>query len=237
MNSYMQVKFESARELKDKIMVLCLQQCNSPTEKNLLRIGSLLGDFANNLRATLNYTTVNYAQTRIQPLLPKKDYDKLKRFIDFPWAENKGQFDSKAIIPIIRNNDATVYQFLEKAQPYHEGNEWLKYLMQISNTDKHVIINEVRAPQAADMVLINRDNTTHRAPTFFGDKLLIMHGDHPHFYSLPYYYYPYGAFAIMGERWILFLTLIGDVPLGLTRFLESAPDHVQKLVKDFTALF
>ena len=59
-----QVKLESADEIKQKMMLLCLKQCKSPDNRNLLRIGSLLGDFANNLRSALNYTMRHFVETR-----------------------------------------------------------------------------------------------------------------------------------------------------------------------------
>jgi hypothetical protein len=230
------VKFDSADEVKEKIMSLCLKQCESQDRRNLLRIGSALGDFANNLRSSLNYTMQHYADSKIKPVMTVSEYKNLKRHLDFPWSNSKTEFDTKSIIIYIRNHDNAIYQLLEQIQPYHSDNEWLRYLMQISNRDKHEVINEIGAPGFEDMAFLNHDGTTHDKPGFFGDKLLVTSDKRAQVHLLPCYYYPYGAFASKEHRWILFFIMIDQTKLGLTRFIENVPQKVERLVNGFNTL-
>jgi hypothetical protein len=233
------VKLESADEIKQKIMLLCLKQCKSPDNRNLLRIGSLLGDFANNLRSALNYTIRHFVETRLKPVISPKEYKALKRKQDFPWADSRKAFDNKIVVSHTRNQCKAIYDFLEKAQPYHLGNVWLRHLMMISNRDKHEIINEIRDPKALAVGFMNPDGTSHRNPGFFGpglDRILVKSATEPHVQLCPCYYRPYGAFAMKGGKWAFFFVSIDQLNLGVTRFIEIVPQNVKTLLDDFNTL-
>ena len=234
-----QVKLESADEIRQKIMLLCLKQCESPDNRNLLRIGSQLGNLANNLRSALNYTMRHFVETRLKPVLSPKEYKGLKRDQDFPRSDSRTAFDKKLIVSHTRNHCKVIYYFLEKAQPYHKENEWLRHLMRISNRDKHEKINEIRKPEATAVGFMNRDGTPHPDPSFFGpglDRILVKSDPEPHVHMCPCYYYPYRAFAVMGGKWAFFFISIDQSDLGLTRFIEIVPQNVKTLIDNFNSL-
>jgi hypothetical protein len=234
-----QVKLEGAHKIRCQIMALCLKQCESPNDRNLLRIGSYLGDFANNLRSALNYTMRHFVETRLKPVLSPSDYKAVRRRQDFPCADSKPDLDRKDVVAYTRNHCMAVYDFLEGVQPYHPGNEWLRHLMRISNRDKHEIINEIKEPIAATVGFMNPDGTPHHAPLFFGpglDRILVKSDPEPHVHLCPCYYYPFGGFAIKGGKWGFYLISIDGRQPGLTRFIERVPQSVKNLIDDFNAL-
>jgi hypothetical protein len=234
-----QVKLESAAEIRRQIMSLCLKQCESPNDRNLLKIGSYLGDFTNNLRSALNYTMRHFVEVRLKPALSRSEYKGLIRKRDFPWSDSRAAFDKRPVVSHTRSHCKAVYDFLERVQPYHQGNEWLRHLMRISNRDKHEIINEIREPRAAAVGFMNPDGTPHLGPSFFGsglDRILVKSDPEPHVHLCPCYYYPYGGFAVKGGKWAFFFISIDQLHLGLTRFIESVPQDAKNLIDDFNAL-
>jgi len=234
-----QVKLESADQIRQRTMKLCLKQCESPDDRNLLRIGAYLGDFANNLRSALNYTMRQFVEARLEPVLSRSEYKRIKRSQDFPWSDSRTSFDEKDIVVYTRNHCKAVYDFLEREQPYHQGNEWLRHLMRISNVDKHVIINEIREPRAVAVAFSNLDGTPHPGPGFFGpglDRILVKSEPEPHVRRCPCYYYPYDGFAIKGGKWAFFLISIDGLQLGLIRFIERIPRRIRDLIDDLNAL-
>lgn len=239
MQTPVRVKLENADEIGQRMMSLCFDQCESPDDRNLLKIGSYLGDFANNLRSALNYTMGQFAEASLRPVLSRSEYKDVRRRQDFPWSDSRVGFHKKAIVIHTRNHCKAVYDFLERAQPYHRGKEWLRHLMRISNRDKHEIINEIRGPEAIAVGFLNRDGTPHAAPGFFGpglDRILVRSDPEPHVHLCPCYYSPYGGFAVRGGRWAFFLISIDQLRLGLTRFIERVPQKVTSLIDDFNAL-
>jgi len=234
-----QVKLEEADKRRQEMMSLCLKQCESPDDCNLLTIGSYLGTFTNILRSALNYTMRHFVEMKLRPVLARSVYKNLRRNQDFPWSDSRTAFDKKLIVSHTRSHCRAVYDLLEGAQPYHQGNEWLRHLMRISNRDKHVIANEVREPKATAVGFMNADGTPHPSPGFFGprlDRILVKSGPEPLVHVCPCYYYPYGAFAVKGGKWAFFSIRIDQLNLGLTRFTESVPQNVKNLVDDFSAL-
>lgn len=239
MKSLAQVKLERADEIRQQIMSLCLKQCESPSDRNLLKIGSYLGDFTNNLRSALNYTMRQFVEARLKSVLSPGEYKALRNKQDFPWADSRADFDNKTLVDHTKSHSRAVYEFLESAQPYHQGNEWLRHLMRISNRDKHEVINEVKEPSPVAVSFMNPDGTPHPEPLFFGpgfDRILVISGKEPHVHLVPCYYAPFGGFAIRGRKWVFFLISIDQVQLGLTRFIEHVPLKVKNLIDDFNAV-
>lgn len=78
------VKIESAREINREILELCLSYVTSQEGKLLIKIGSRLGDFTNNLRSALNYVMKEFVQTKLEPQLSPSEFKKVKRNADFP---------------------------------------------------------------------------------------------------------------------------------------------------------
>jgi hypothetical protein len=232
-----QVKLESAHEIRQKMMLLCLKQCESPDDRYRLKIGSYLGDFTNNLRSALNYTMRHFAEARLKPVLRRNQYKAMNR--DFPWSSSRGAFDKKAVIEHTRCHYETVYDFLESVQPYHEGNEWLKHLMRISNKDKHVIINEIKTPKETAVSSMKPNGTPNPFAGFFGpgfDRILVIRESQPCVHQCPHYYHPFGAFAVKGGKWVFFFISIDQVNLGLLRFMERVTQNVETLTDDFVML-
>jgi len=239
MKNLAQVKLDNASEIGQRIMLLCLKQCESPNDRNLLKIGAHLGDFANNLRSALNYTMRHFVEVRLKPVLSHDEYKEVRKNQDFPWSDGRGDFDKKAVISHTKNHHKPVYDFLEGVQPYYQGNEWLRHLMRISNRDKHEIINEIKEPHAAVVGFMNPDGTPHPSPGFFGpglDRILVKSNDEPQVRILPCYYYPYGGFAVKGGKWAFFFICIDQAQLGLTRFIERVPQNAKNLIDNFNAL-
>jgi len=234
-----QVKLENADQIRQRIMQLCLKQCESSDDRNLLRIGAYLGDFANNLRSALNYTMRRFVEARLKPALSHREYKRIRRGQDFPWSDSRTRFDGMDIVSYTRNHFKPVYYFLERAQPYHPGNEWLRHLMRISNRDKHEIINEIKEPRAIAVASSNPDGTSQPGPAFFGpglDRILVKSKPKPHVHLCPCYYIPYAGFAIRGGKWAFFVILIDELQLSLTRFIERVPRRTKDLIDEFNAL-
>lgn len=235
------VKIESAIDLQSEIMKLCLKYCESPNEIVLTKIGSYLGDFTNNLRSALNYTMRNFAENKLYPAIKldilSNDYKRVTRNSDFPYADNINDFDSKPIVKYTKNYFQNIYMFLEQTQPYHQGNEWLKNLMRISNIDKHIEINTIQSQNANFVYGRYGDGTPIPRPAFTNDHLMVSVDRKIHVYSLPCYYFPFSGFALKGGTWLFFEIPLDENQLGLTRFIEYMPNNVKKLVHDFFTLF
>src|SRR5262245_5437630 len=116
---------------------LCYKHIEKPSETSQLEIGARLGDFSNNLRSALNYTTSYFSETKLKSVLTTAEYKKLERHRDFPYSNSQSGFNDKLIVKHVQAHFSSVYTVLEQAQPYHTGQAWLAHLMLLSNTDKH----------------------------------------------------------------------------------------------------
>jgi hypothetical protein len=234
-----QVKLERAEEIVKEIMQLCLEQCESPGKSNLERMGSLLGDLTNNLRAALNYAMRQFIETRLKPVLSRAEYQRTQMRCDFPWSDDRHSFDKKRVVKHTKDYCTDIYEFLEKTQPYHEGNEWLGHLMRISNQDKHVDIVETGNLESDTIFCMSPDGSQPHKPMFFGsgnDRLLAPTHPQPVVLLCPCYFPPYSAFALKGGKWTIFTIRTDRFMLGLVQFVEWVPQGVRILVEDFNAL-
>lgn len=153
-------------------------------------------------------------------------------------SSSQSEFDRKDVIRLAKAFCPNIYSFLEGVQPYQPGQAWLSYLMIMSNTDKHEVINEVVEPGGiVDVAGLHADGSMHRKPSFLGSSLVIASGSNVHLYQLPYYYEPYGMFALEGERWSLFLVSVSGIRVGLMPFINNTPGQVKRLTDHFMALF
>jgi hypothetical protein len=98
MKNLAEVKLENADEIGQRIMKLCLKQCELPNSRNLLKIGAYLGDFTNCLRSALNYTMRHFVEINLKPSLSPNEYKRIRGKQDFPWSDSRGEFDKKEII-------------------------------------------------------------------------------------------------------------------------------------------
>ena len=215
-----QTKLLNAKTRHDEIFSLCLNECRSPETKNLLQIGSLLGDYTNNLRSCLNYKVKMYVEKEIKDKLTPDLYSKIEKKIDFPWAKTKSNFDKLLFIKTIRKIDTNFYNLLVSTQPFHQGNKWLQFLMMISNNDKHISITKVERPIIS---AICASGNQQKNFMFFGKDqeyiLFITPDSNPVKYELPIFVNQLGLFAVRGGKWMLFWVLIDQVKLDLMHFL------------------
>ncbi len=240
MKSHATVKLESALEKKQQLMQLCFDYCNAPDDSILLRIGSCLGDFANNLRSALNYTLSEYVDSKLKAVLTQMEYKKIRGHHDFPCYETKQGFEKSEISLVTNKHDKSVYDFLEGVQPYHSGNELLRDLVNISNADKHEVIAEIESGLMNDVVAMRADGAMISKPGFFGpgiDRMMVVSNDEPHVFQLPHYFHPYGGFALEGGKWLFFFVPRNNPPhLGLTRFIEITPLRIMAIIDRLKAL-
>lgn len=232
MKRYSQVKVESAQEIERELIKCCLKYCHSPEQQLLLRLGSLLGNLTNDLRAALNYMMATISETKLKPILNPNDYKKLKRNLDFPCSKTKADFDNIQLVKALLANTPNIYTYLEHLQPYHANQEWLLYLIQISNKDKHEVINEVVSPEAQDIAAVTSSGEKVMKPQFMGNKLLISANGRPYAIALPNYFKGYGAFAMENHRWSIFLVTLEDIRLGLIPFSQQAISNIEKTIND-----
>lgn len=235
------MKIESANERSQQIHDLCLQYCSDPNENTLAKIAGYLGDFATNLRSALNYTMVDFRDRRLKSVISKKMYRSIKSKHDFPCYVSKDDFDScSEIIRLAKQHCLIVYDYLERLQPYHSGNEWLRDLLDISNTDKHEITVETKPEEMEQILSIGGDHTEIPKVLFFGDgfdKMLLLYKNEKSALPLPQYFSPYGGYAIKGGHWLYFLVPTSAnrfVPVA--RFTETIPQKVVTIIDGLTAL-
>jgi hypothetical protein len=227
------VKLEEATKTASRIRRLCLAEVEKPDAANLRRIGSNFGDFATQLRACLNYSMKRFTESQLRHLLNTKEYNYIQKHREFPCFSAKDRFDASPLISHIENNYRSVYDYLERLQPYHPVNEWLRVLADASNTDKHEDIIAVDSPTLVAIIATNQDGTTHKPPEFVGDGLLVTDTSQPHLHKLPFYYQRYHAFASKRHDWRMFFIKHGDQLVGLQRTIEDSPNYVREIVDGF----
>ena len=220
-------KAQRAIEISQDLFRLCLRHATSDDPKILVRAGSLLGDFANNLRSALNYTTAAIVEHELLPRLRARERKALKRNMDFPWANSPTEFKSRQIAKSSRKGLPGLYKLLHRLQPFNPGFEWLGHLMTLSNRDKHIVINTVEAPTASNFLVVLPDGSQRREPWFVGDKLVILTNDGPVAAALPHYYDPLKAFAAPRKTWSLYIVPMRErFSLDLVDFTRTTPPKV-----------
>lgn len=234
MPPYIRQSLEKVRrslEFADELFDLCLKHSSSQNPDLLLQAGSLVGDFANNLRSALNYTTKAILEREVIPHLSPSDRKKVNHNLDFPWASSPSDFDEKPISRVLKRTASPLYTRIWQFQPFHPGQEWLGDLMTLSNRDKHVVINTVLSPIASDLLAILPDGTQQRPPWILGDKLVIITKDGPAAVSLPAYYPPIKAFATTRGTWSLYvIPLFERFSLDLVDFTSTTPFRVMHVL-------
>lgn len=228
------VKIGNAGEILRRLERSCIRHLESPDSQDVLEIGALFGDLANNLRSGLNYVMRFFAEERLQPRLDANTYKKLDH--DFPYRHSRTEFDKIRIIRETQKFFPSIYGFLESVQPYHSGYEWVGQLMAISNDDKHVRINVVNVPRFGDISALQNGRPV-RKPMIAGNHLFVVHDDHvTRRHRLPCYFDPYRAYATQ-NGWKTFFLPVGDNQNKVViRFARSLRDSVVKLIGDFEKL-
>jgi hypothetical protein len=232
------LKAQRAIEISGELFDLCLAHASSEDPELLARVGSLLGDFANNLRSALNYTMRGVLAREVLPHLSESKRKKLNRKLDFPYAKTRAAFDGKPLPKVLKTTDQPLYKRLLRFQPFNPGSEWLGHLMILSNKDKHVILNEVRSPTATAFFALMPDGTPLKEPWFVGDKLVVFVGGEPRYADLPYYFDPLRAFATPRHTWSLYLIpMYLRFSLDLIDFTRTSPLKVVHILAAIEALY
>ncbi len=238
-NMMQEVKLECAKEIRDTIVCLCKEHCESLDQHTLFKISSYLGLFATDLRSALNYAYKNYLKNRLSPLVDKstKQVDKvilvaLIKRSDFPSCVNKNDEAIKALSNTNINPGRLLHLTKEYDPPAHalfekllteESWQWLLALS--SNIDKHETLIE-RKIQSYDPL-----GTTHN-PAF--DYIAAHHRPYydptSHFcYSTKYVLYSF-RFIIIDEN------LQKPEDSNILQFVEQTPSKVKKFIDDLRNL-
>ena len=152
------IKLECAQEIKEKIISLCLEECETQQQRTRLKIGSYLGLFATTLRSALNFAILDYLENRLEPRIHAAadqadltKYAKAKKDSNPAWSENRSkktikefyQF-AKPLMELTYKYDIDAFHLLEKSQIFQPENDWFWVLSRLSNIDKHESITECR---------------------------------------------------------------------------------------------
>lgn len=224
-----QIKLEHTQELHDKIFATCFEQVRLQNERNLKKIGSYVGDIANNMRSALNFAMRDFADSCLQGLInPKAN-------VDFPsvvTTESDLRKNIRIMQPIA-DNFPHVYQFLELAQPYHKGNSWLENIIHVSNIDKHITVNQVVHSN------IHQVGTRVKSPVRYypTPNYLIRHVIATNtliFNEVPNFVDRYQLFVSSEGKWVSFrIPLKENISLDVMRFSTLTPPKVKQLIDDF----
>ncbi len=229
---------QRAADIAAELYKLCYEHASSEDPDLLLKAGILLGEFANNLRSALNYTSRVILEREVLQKMVAKRGKKLAKRLDFPWASSRKQFDSKHIRRAIKSASESLYNTFLQFQPFYRGNEWLEHLMILSNRDKHVITNAVQSGTASAFLAILPDGSQLKEPSFVEDRLVIFTSHGPVATSLPHYYAPMRAFATPRKTWSLYLVpLLPRFSLDLIDYTSTTPLKVARILAVLEAQF
>ncbi|MCD4802291.1 MAG: hypothetical protein K8R16_05070 [Anaerolineales bacterium] len=231
-------KIERSVIVSREIFDICLLHAKEDDPRLLEKAGVLLGDFVNNLRSALNYTTRAIILREVFPKLTPKEQKKLERKLDFPWSSSEEDFLDKPLIKHLMKVEKPLFDLLHKIQPFNPDNEWLKHLMDFSNKDKHVIANEVRSAIPGNILGINPDGTTINEPWFVDDKLLVFTDQEPIWFELPLYFEPLKSFASTSGNWIIYLIPLNELSsLGLIDYTIDTPRKVVNILAAMDSIY
>jgi len=231
-------KIERSVIVSKEIFDICLLHAKENDPRLLEKVGVLLGDFVNNLRSALNYTTRAIIMREVFPKLTENEQKKLERNVDFPWSSSRENFLKKPLVRQLKKVDKPLFDLFYKFQPFNPGEEWLEYLMVFSNKDKHIITNEIRSAIPGHILGINPDGSTINEPWFINDKLVVFSNQEPIWLELPLYFEPLKSFASTSGNWIMYLIPLNELSsLGLIDFTIDTPRKVVNILAAMDALY
>jgi hypothetical protein len=229
---------QRAVDIAGELFQLCYQHASSEDPALLVEAGILVGEFANNLRSALNFTSRVILDREVLQKVTATRRKNIRRSLDFPWATSKKEFDNKPICRSMQTVAQRLYSTLLQFQPFNPGYEWLGHLMVLSNRDKHVVTNAVLAPTATAFLAVLPDGTQLKEPPFVGDKLVIFGDKGPVTASLPHYYAPMKAFATPRKTWSIYLVpLLPRFSLDLIDYTSTSPLKVTRILAVLDARF
>jgi hypothetical protein len=247
MQDMQDIKLECAQEIKEVIISLCLEGCESPQQRTRLKIGSYLGLFATTLRSVLNFTVLDYLENRLKPrILAASDpndntkYDKAIKDSNPTWSENRSQKTikefyrlAKPVMELTDKYDQDAFRLLEKSQIFQPDNDWFWVLSRLSNIDKHELITEC----------IFLEVTPINPLVEFKEKQVRISGkEGVEIQELPCYFASENIFISTKQAFylILFQVHSKDTPgkreIPLSHFLDDTPAKVAGVIREFNNL-
>lgn len=232
------IKAQRASEISVEIFDICMEHSKSENPSLLDRAGTLLGDFANNLRSALNYTTRAIILCEVIPKLSSSKAKALKNNMDFPCFSSKEKFVDGKSSKIIQDVDLPLYKLFQRFQPFHPENLWLEDLRLISNTDKHIVINKVHEANPDKFLTILPDGSQVSQPWFVENKLVEFTEKGPLKFDLPVYFDPLKSFATTRGNWSMFYIPINDnSSVHLIEFIRNSPRKVIHILASLESLY
>jgi hypothetical protein len=232
---HIQIKLQNAKDFIPKIMESCLKEATNPRFSESERISAFLGEMAQALRSALNYAMWDFSESNLKSRLSSDEYEKLRWSHDFPIEKDNESFQTSRsrILRHISSNFSNVYQFLEKAQSYHDTENHLWHLKTISNDTAHTIPIEAQLLQANDVAFIGLN------ARIFGNQVIISNRDGvSKTYSIPCFVYELNMFVSEKKKWVLFLIDIDHKRKpNLIPFIQTTNQIVSQLVSGFYALW
>ena len=123
----------------------------------------------------------DFAEDNLRLVLSEDEYEKIRWSHDFPIEKDKESFEQSRsrILRHIADNHSHVYQFLERAQPYHDKEQHLWLLKILSNYSGHTVPIEAKPIRATivcsgrfeacilgnQVIVSNRDGSLHTTCT------------------------------------------------------------------------
>ena len=75
---HIQIKFQEADEIPDRVLDLCCKQLVEPNNKTLTEISVRIGTMAHSFRSTLNNMLWDFSEKCLQEVLSEKEFSKLR---------------------------------------------------------------------------------------------------------------------------------------------------------------
>ena len=234
---HIQIKLQNAENLIPGIMKLCLREATYPRGRQRSKIGVLLGDMAQALRSALNYAMWDFAESNIKLRVSEDEYEKVRYSHDFPIEEDKESFEESRsrIVRHIASDFAGIYQFLERAQPYHDQGKHLWYLKVISNYAAHTIPIKAQPVRANDVAFVRVK------PRILGNQVIVPSpggSSHRIYPSIPCFVEELKMFVSKKKKWVVYLIELGEgAKPNLIPFVHTANRKVTQLVSEFYTLW
>ena len=235
---HIKIKLENAKGFHSKIKETCLVHIDLPKEENLKRISVFVGEMAQSLRSVLNNSLWDFCENKIKDIVETGEYNKIKWSHDFPIDSDKASFEnskSRALRHVAKNYPS-VYEFLEKVQPYHEGQKFLSSIKVFSNDTSHTIPVKVDDTGEIKQMLF----PGFSAPVIRENEVIVQWSkNHPATsYRIPSYVDEMKMYISSKKKWIMFLMSIdGEAFFSPTPFSKAAPSQVSKLINEFYTLW
>lgn len=233
---HISILLQDASEYDPKIDQACLDQADHPKSEQLKRISVYVGELAHTLRAVLNNAMWDFAEKRLRTTIPGDEYETIRYSHDFPIETNTKKFNhsKERILRYIRNEHKSVYEYLERAQPFHAGNEHLLRIRTLSNDTSHTIPVETKQLDVYDFAFDGGAKLEIR-----GDRVIVPR---PRglwvAHTIPCYVEEVDIYVSSDKKWIAFLmTTDGKPSFSPRAFSRGGLERINKLLNEFYDLW